>query len=183
MANENESNKPIAEEPIEVKNLDNETKEVKQESVELDMNKYGEIPISSGGTKPVFEKITKALVLSAVLKTTPERRTIKDKEGNDQTYYPVFLSVNYNVDGTEVFENYGGGRLFVSETNESKRFWLGEGSALGKIKKMIEDNFNFSGTLKEIPDIVKGQSVGLKTEEIVVAGKKYVKNMIQTFYK
>ena len=172
----------IREEPVEIKNLDTPEK-TDEKSVELDMKKFGDMEISSGGTKPIFEKITKALVISATLKTTPEKRESEDRDGNKQTYYPVFLNVVFNVDGKEAFENYGGGRLFVSETDDTKRFWLGKDSALGKIKKMLEDNFDFKGTIKEIPKLMLGQNVGLKTEEITVAGKVFVKNQIQQFYK
>lgn len=175
----NKMNEQVKEEQVQNTQTD--------ENVSLDLNQYGDVGISSGGSKPIFEKITKASVVTAELMTTKDRQTQKDKDGKDQTFYPVFLKVTYSVelDGEmkETYENYGGGRLFVSETDGSKRFWLGETSALGKLKQQLEDNFDFKGTLKEIPALMKGVSVGLKTETFTVAGKEYKKNMVEVFYK
>lgn len=174
------------------KQMNEETKEQEQkggyepseENVELDMDKYGTQEITSGGGRPIFEKITKAKIMNATLMTTKERKEVKDKSGNDQVFYPVYLKVLFNVDGHEVYENMGGGKLFVSEDVDKKDiFWLGADSALGKIKDLIEDNFGFEGTLKDIPKILIGLDVGIKTVEQTVAGKVYVKNLIHTFYK
>ena len=180
--NEETKNENVQEEQVSNEKQQNQN----EENIDLDMNEFGDLDISSGGGKPVFEKITKATVLTAELKTTPDRKT-ETKDGKTQSYYPVFLKVSYSaeIDGElkETYENYGGGRLFVSETDNSKRFWLGETSALGKLKKELEDNFDFKGTLKEIPELMKGATVGLKTETTNVAGKEYKKNMVEVFYK
>ena len=179
----NEQQNQIKEEPVEKQNQETEHK---SESVALDLNEFGNLEISSGGSKPTFDKITKASVVAAELKTTPEKKEDKTKDGQVQTYYPVYLSVTYSVeiDGQlkEIYENYSGGRLFVSESDNSKRFWLGEKSALGKLKKVLEKYLEFKGTLKEIPELMKNKTVGIKTETSTVAGTEYKKNMIEVFY-
>ena len=180
----NEQNELTEEQGEQVVNQDKQETQTQSKSVALDLNEYGDMEIYSGGSKPVFEKITKATVVNAEMKTTPERIESTDKEGKKQTYYPVFLNVEYKLeDGNTTYENYSGGRLFVSETDKSKKFWLGESSALGKLKKLIEDNFEFKGSLKELPEKIINQSVGIKTETLQVAGKEYKKNIIEVFYK
>lgn len=154
-----------------------------QESVELDLDKYGAMEVHSGGGKPEFAKLTKMKVKSAVLMTMPERKQEKDKKGNMQTYYPVFLKVTCDFNGSEIYENYGGGKLYVSDKNGESRFWLGENSAFGKLKSLVEDNFEFSGILKDIPELLSDQEVGVKTEATNVSGIEYRKNIIQVFYK
>jgi len=159
---------------------DNE--KIEEENVELDLNEYGDIEIKSGGSKPIFDKITKALVLTAVLMTNKERKEEKSKEGKMMVFYPVYLKCSFNVEGKEVFENYGGGRLYVSDKKEENRFWLGENSALGKLKQIIADNKDFKGSLKEISPLLIGEQVGIKTEVTTVAGVDYPKNVIKQFY-
>lgn len=166
----------------EIKQEDIQDDSIPEENIELDLNEFGDMNIQSGGSKPTFDKITKAIVKEAILMTTKDRKETTDKQGNKQTHYPVYMRVVYDVDGNEVYENYGGGRLFVSESTKEKKFWLGEQSALGKLKKQLEDNFDFKGTLKEMPILVKGKSVGIKTTKQTVAGNTYIKNLIEVFY-
>jgi len=166
---------------VEEKEKKNNEK-IEEENIELDLTKYGQIDIESGGTKPIFDKITKGVVKSAVLMTSKERREEKNKEGKTMVYYPVYLKCQFDVDGKEVYENYGGGKLFVSDTKEETKFWLGDNSALGKLKQIIADNKDFNGTLQEIPKLLIGEQIGLKTEYLTVAGTEYVKNTIKQFY-
>lgn len=160
--------------------------ENKSQSVEIDMDKFGELDIQRGGGKPEFEKITQAKVVSAVLKTTSEKVERMTKAGEKQTYFPVFLNVEYMYKEKDeektTFERYGGGRLFTSE-KEGSRFWVGQTSALGQLITLVEENFDFKGTIKEIPDVINGKNVGIKTEESEVGGRKFKKNIIKVFYK
>lgn len=158
-----------------------ENKDIPEDQVELDMKSFGDMAIVGGGSKPEYEKLTTATVKSAILMTTKEKQTMVDKKQKNQTYYPVYMKVIYDVEGSEVYENYGGGKLFVSEENNEKRFWLGDNSALGKLKNILEKNFDFSGTIKEIPKLVIGKQVKIRTTESEVAGKIYKKNLIEVF--
>jgi len=175
----------ISKEVVDQETVTSDVEKV-QDTVELDMKKFGTLEINSGGNKPKFDIVTKMDIISAVLKTTPDRVTRPTRDGSNQTYYPVFLTVEFAYsDGKEtksMFENYGSGRLFVSNTDGST-FWVGENSALGKLKKLLEENFEFGGTLSELPSIIKGVSVGVMTEKSTVGGKVFVKNIIKVFYK
>jgi hypothetical protein len=171
-----ELNKEIPEEEVQ----DNAPAE-QTENVELDMKEHGDMEISTGGSKPVFEKVTKGVVINATMMTTKDRQESKDKEGNVQAYYPVYCKVEYSIDDQNYFENYGGGKLFLSESDKSKRFWVGQDSALGKLKSKLEEYFEFKGTVGEIPKLLIGKQVGIKTESTTVAGKEYKKNIIQSF--
>ena len=170
-------------ETIEVEEVP--TQEESQRSVELDLNKFGGMEIQQGGSKPFFEKVTRMSIKSAVLKTTPDKVTKQTKDGQDQTYYPVFLALEFaykdNAEEKVTYENYSGGRLFVSE-KEGNRFWVGNDSALGMLITILKENFEFAGTIKEVPSLIRGKEVGVKTEEATVAGKKYQKNRIKAFY-
>lgn len=163
--------------------------EVKSKAIELDLAKYGEMKIESGGSKPTFERITEMMVFDAVIKTDETPKESKGKDGATQKYYPVFLSVTYeHKDGKtgemrQSYENYGGGRLYISQSKGVERLWVGPDSALGALVKVIQDNFDFSGTLKELPKLLKGCKVGVKTEVVTVSGEEYQKNVIKAVYK
>lgn len=180
------SNGMIGEEDVEMKGLEDDEKKTDSKEVDLDLDKFGGTEVKQGSTKPVFEKVTAATVLDAKLRTTSERVERETKAGESQVFYPVFLSVTMQtrVEGnqTDLYENFGGGRLFVSESKGEKRFWVGENSALGRVLKLLKDNFDFKGTLKEIPALLLGKKVGIKTEETKVQDKIYTKNMIQVVY-
>jgi len=150
-------------------------------NIELDLVSHGGIEVTQGGSKPLFEKVITAMVNAAVLMTTKDRKEDKDKQGNSQIYYPVYLKVTYNVEGKEFFENYGGGKLYISETSGEKKFWVGDSSALGKLLGRIKDQFDYKGTLAEIPSLIFGRSVGIMTETSTVQGNEYKKNVIQHF--
>jgi hypothetical protein len=70
---------------------------------------------------------------------------------------PVYLKVNFAVDDRDqpVYENYSGGRLFVSE-DKGSRLWVGPQSSLGKLIGVVNEYFDFSGKLRELPDKLKG---------------------------
>jgi len=160
----------------------NDNEKIEEENVELDLEEYGKIEIKSSGSKPIFEKITKGLVLSAVLMKNKERKEETNKDGKIMSFYQIYLKCTFNVEGKEVFENYGGGRLYVSDKKEETRFWLGENSALGKLKQIIADNKDFKGSVEDITPLLIGQTVGIKTEVTNVSGKDYTKNVIKQFY-
>jgi len=168
---------------------DMEVSETHIESVDLDLEKYGKMTITQGGSKPQFDKITPMVVVAARLKTTPERKTKKDNTGKDQTYYPIFLQVEYEYkigkeEMKKTYENYGEGRLYTSTTNENQddKFWVGEQSALGKLKKLVQENFEFDNTLVQLQNLVVGKKVGVITESGKVGDKEYSKNIIRVFY-
>jgi len=167
---------------MEFVNGSKDTEKIDEENVELDLKEYGKVEIQSTGSKPVFEKITKALVKSAVLMKNKELKEEMTKSGIKSIYFPIYLKCTFEVENKEVYENYGGGRLFVSDKKEETHLWLGENSALGKLKQIISDNKEFKGSLEEIPQILIGQQVGIKTEVSEVAGNKYPKNVIKQFY-
>lgn len=159
----------------------------KNEVVELDLTKYGNLEINSGGSKPDFKVVTKVKVVKATLRTTTDRRTEKTRDGKDQSYYPVFLNLEFSYmnNGAELktFESFSGGRLFVSDESGANRFWVGENSGLGKVKKLVEENNpNYSGEIKQIPEFLQGREVGIKTEKTEVAGKQFTKNNIKVIY-
>lgn len=173
----------IGEEPVQAESQE----EQQSQSVELDLEKFGNMEIQQGGSKPTFDKVTEAKIVAATLRTTPDRVEKATKAGEKQVFYPVFLQVEmeYN-DGSETkkaYERYGSGRLFISETDQTKRFWVGNNSALGHLVRLLEDNFDFKGTLKEIPELILNKKVGIKTEKGEVGGNEYQKNVIKVFYK
>lgn len=176
----------MAQEKIPEEEIPQQNQEGQQgtESVELDLTEHGDMPITTGGSKPTFEKVTKAVVENATLMTSKDKKVQKGKDGKpDQEYYPVFLKMTYDIDGQKAYENLGSAKMFLTEDGTPAKFLIGKESALGKLKALIEDNFDFSGTVKEIPAIVKGKSVGIKTITTEVAGETYHKNLVQVFYQ
>jgi hypothetical protein len=162
----------------------------KGKAIELDLAKYGEMKIESGGSKPVFERITHMVVIEATIKTDETPKESKGKDGTTQKYYPVFLAVTYEHPDTKTgeprqsYENYGGGRLYISQSKGGiERLWVGPDSALGALVKVLQDNFDFNGTLKELPKLLRGCKVGVKTEVVTVSGEEYQKNIIKAVYR
>lgn len=159
---------------------------IEEENIELDLDKYGSCTIVQSGNKPIFDKITRVIVKNVVLMTKKERKEDTTKEGQKIICYPVYLNVEFeyktDYEIKTTFENYGGGKLFVSDKKDQAKFWLGQNSALGKLVQVISDNLEFNGTLKEIPKAIIGCQVGVKTETINVAGTDYSKTVIKQFY-
>ena len=153
------------------------------ESIELDLKEFGNMPVAIGGGKPIFEKVTPAIIENATMMTTKEKKVAKSKDGTEQEYYPVFLKLTYNVDGQKVFENLGGAKMYLNKLGKPTKFLIGKDSALGKLKALIEDNFDFKGAVKEISVIAIGKKVGIKTISSEVGGETYQKNLVQVFYK
>lgn len=153
------------------------------ESVPLDLDAHGDMEVTTSGGKPTFEKVTKAVIEEAVLMTSKDKKTQKNKDGTEQDYYPVFLKLTYDIGGQKAYENLGGAKMYIGDDGKPAKFHVGKDSALGKLKALIEDNFDFDGTVKEVPEIVKGQSVGIKTVTSEVGGETYQKNLVQVFYK
>lgn len=153
-----------------------------QQSVPLDLDTYGDLEVKTGGSKPKFDKVTKARIVDAELMSQETKKTEEKKDGNTFSYYPVYLKVNFAVDDRDqpVYENYSGGRLFVSE-DKGSRLWVGPQSSLGKLIGVVNEYFDFSGKLRELPDKLKGQIAGIKTEEMNVGGETYYKNVIKQF--
>ena len=156
------------------------------QSVELDLDKFGELGIAQGSSKPEFKKVTEVEIVNATLKTAPERKEVETKAGKKQSFYPVFLSVEYEFQHegapATTYENFGGGRLF-SGGGSPTRFWVGEKSALGSLISLLKDHFDFSGTIKEIPELIKGKKCGVITEHGKIGSNEYTKNIIKVFYK
>jgi hypothetical protein len=165
----------------------NETNNESIQHIDLDMDKFGNIEISKNGNKPIFSKRTPVTFINAKLRTTKETVTKKDKNDNDQTYLPVFLSIGFEYkENNEIkkgFENYGGGRLFNSEINEKTNFWVGKNSALGKLIKLLEETYNFNNTIMEIETLLCGKQGEILSETISVAGDEYTKNIIKVLYQ
>ena len=158
-----------------------------KESIDLDMNKFGALEINQGNSKPQFNKRKPITFIRAVLKTTPNK-----KKDQDQTYYPVFLGVEYEYanaqDNTikQAYESYGGGRLFThtkpEKSEKPERFWVGNDSALGKLVKLLKETFDTKGVLNEIPMYLIGKRGEMLTETQTVAGKEYIKNIIKAVH-
>jgi len=177
-----ENNEAIEEQTVDVKHDQGSDAVVGQESVELDLSRYGNLEVHSGGNRPEFAKVTRMKVKAATLMTTRDRKFDKKNDGSEQAYYPVYLKVTYAHEGQEFFENYGGGKLYVSDKKAEARFWVGNKSALGELRAKLEEYFEFSGSLKELPGMILGKEVGVKTEVSSVSGVEYKKNIIQVFY-
>lgn len=174
----------IQEEAVPLEKLDGSHDEgTQQRSEELDLKKYGDMPVSVGGGKPTFEKVTKMVVTKCSLMMGDEKTQAK-KDGTPDKFRPVHLNVEYSYDdGKKAFENYGGGKMYLSDSDSSKnKFWVGEGSALGKLISKLNDTFDFKGRISEIPGFVQGKVVGVKTEVMTVGNNEYQKNIIQVFY-
>lgn len=150
---------------------------------EFDLATYGAMPVTIGGGKPTFDKLTKMIVIKASLMMGEELTQAK-KDGTMDTFRPVHLNVEYSYDdGKKAFENYGGGKMYLSATDPSKnKFWVGDSSALGKLIQRISDTFDYQGRISEIPSLVQGKTVTVMTEKVTVNGKTYAKNIIQSFY-
>ena len=161
----------------------------KPKSKEFDFAKYGDIKIDSGGSKPVFERVSEAVVLSAVVKIDEAPKETLSKDGKAQRFYPIFLACEFSYkdaktgEERQTYENYGGGRLYVSDEKQTERLWVGPDSQLGMLVKVLSDNFDFKGTLKEVPKFLIGQKVGVKTEVITVSGTDYQKTVVKAIYK
>jgi len=162
-----------------------EEQEQKPEAQKLDMTKYGTSKFESGGGKPLFEKMTKMTVKEAVFKVDSEIKTSMTKDGEVSKYCPIFLSVTFQYmesgEKKECFENYGGARQYGSGIDGVK-FWLGEKSALGKLTKLLKETMNLDLTLSDIPAILVGKDVGVRTDTFEVAGKTINKNIIKNIY-
>lgn len=167
-----EENQPIKEETVQQGGQD----ETSGDSVPLDMQQYGDLEVKSGGSKPRFDKVTNAKIQNVQLRSQATAK--KDDSGAE--FYPVYLHVTFEVDNQQVYENYGGGRLFVS-SEKGSRIWVGSGSSLGKLIDVVNNHFEFSGKLKDLPTLLQDRTAGIKTEEMHVAGKAYSKNAIQHF--
>ena len=140
------------------------------ETEELDMEKYGDMSMSSGGNKPEFTKITPATITAAKLKVA------KGKED----YQQVFLAVTFkytDAEGNEkeTWENFGGARLYPD------KLWCGEESALGKLRKVVKQHFEFHGKPKELVELLLNKRCGVISEKGKVAGKEYMKTTIAQF--
>lgn len=170
-----EENQTIGEENIP-QGGQNESSQQDGAAQPLDMNQYGHL-IASG--KPRFETETLAVIKQATLMQSGEQ-----KDGQGTRYHPVFLKVLFSVqiDGEdrEVTENYGGGRLFLSET-KGPNFWVGPGSYLGALIQVVHQHLDFNGKLQELSQLLQGQLAVLQAEKKEVEGNKYEKNAIQRF--
>lgn len=161
----------------------------KQKAIELDFAKYGDLPIESAGSKPVFERVSEAVVLTSTVKIDETPKESQSKDGKAQRYYPIFLACEFSYkdaktgEAKQTWENYGGGRLYVSDTKQTERLWVGPDSQLGMLVKLLADNFDFKGTLKEVPKLLIGLKVGVKTETITVSGTDYMKTVVKAIYK
>lgn len=161
----------------------------KQKAVELDFIKYGDLPIDSSGSKPVFERVVEAIVLSATVKIDETVKESVSKDGKTQRYYPIFLACDFEYkdlktgEVKQTWENYGGGRMYVSDSKQTERLWVGPDSQLGMLLNILKDNFDFHGTLKEVSKLLVGVRVGVKTEVINVSGTDYSKTVVKAIYK
>lgn len=169
--------------------VDQIDKREKEKSIELDFTKYGDLPIESSGSKPIFERVVEAVVLRATVKIDETVKETQSKDGKAQRYYPIFLSCDFEYkdaktsEAKQTWENYGGGRLYVSDSKQTERLWVGPDSQLGMLISVIKDNFDFYGTLKELPKLLTGVRVGVKTEVINVSGTDYSKTVVKAIYK
>ena len=135
------------------------------------MNLEGITP-NSGGEKPTFDKVTTMIVTDAEFKMV----SVPKKDNQDKEYKPFYLSVTYEFEGKQLYENYGGGRKYAEDNH-----WIGPKSALGKLKKKIDTTFDYDGTLKGMITVIKNNQVGVLTEKTMYLDTMYPKNIIQHF--
>lgn len=132
----------------------------------------------TGLDKPTFDKNTNATVKGVEL-----TRGIKPKkDSKDREFYDLILRVTCTIDGQkddegnplETSDNYSGLREYPNH------FWNGPNSALGKLRKLAEDEFGITN-YQELLRQLLGSKVKIKTEKSFYQGKEYQKNIIQTF--
>ena len=129
---------------------------------------------TSGGSKPQFDKITKVHLINAVFKQNTEKKT----QADGKEYTPFFLSVTFEKeDRTQFFETYGGGRIY-----DSDNLYIGGKSGLGKLRTKVREYSDVNDKLSSLQEYLIGKFVGVKTEEINVAGERYFKNEIKQIY-
>jgi len=165
------------EEPEETRNTETKT---------VDPSEVDDVPLSGGGSKPVFDVITKVKVTKVELKQggmTPS----KDREGDYRLNY--YLQVNMQDDaGTDLWENYGGLAVYynnVESGTPSKNKYIGPQSFYNRLRETVADQFgeDAAASNQALIDTLTGKTVGIKSEEIsLIGGGKSHKNVIKQIY-
>jgi len=134
--------------------------------------------LSEGTGKPVFESMTKVVVIASEWLVSQETETKVDKKNKE--YQGAYLNLTFQMKDTEspFYESYGGLRIY-----EKDEMWIGTKSALGKLKKTIED---FTGLKVDTPQdynqALLGKLVSVKTVTQNVGGTDYDKIEIKAIY-
>jgi len=125
------------------------------------------------GGKPLFEKLTTALIKDAQFKKVKEKKM--DKKG--QEFTPFYLTLEYEVDGKQSYENFSGGRIYT----EDGAMWLGPKSALGVLDALAHNSYEFGKALDDLRTIVIGKKVQIQTIVTTFQNKNYNKNIVKAF--
>lgn len=155
--------------------------ETEQTKLEVTEGSKGEAEMVGGGfTKPVFTKMTPALIQEVKWFKHAEAK----KDNHDNEFIGAYLQVHFQAEGISelVVENYGF-RIYKNKDGTLRAYYGGKDSICGGLRKMTESTFELSeqASLDEFISVLKGKTALLKTGETVFGAKKFQKQIVQQF--